>query len=265
MEHQIASTRGDRLAEQQIAEELSELAREAEDDPSAQPTSMETSGAQPATNHQLAKRRYVPFVCCLLAAAGAWWWWSSSANQAMTAPSDPAPPTHGPREAAAPKEAVPSAIVSDLAQQFQSMTRDLAAMKQAIEQLKVTQDKLVRDNEDVASQLAASKEEIARNNRVIDGIKAIQTQMARDSQTLTDRLNANQEELARVTANASAPKEMMPEVTNAIPEEPRVIPQVPLPRPRQPANVAQAPKPAPTPPRPQVKKPQSSLAWPWSR
>ena len=261
----MASTLDDGIAERQIAEELSNLERAAEVSPSDQPTTMETSRAQPATNHQLAKRRYVAFICSLLAASGvAAWWWSSSAHPAMTAPSDPAA-TLSPREAAGPKDASQSAIalVSDLAQQFQSMTRDLTALRQAAEQLKVTQEQLVNDNANVASQLKASQEETARNKGIVDEIKAMQIQMRRESQTLIDRINASQEQLARITANASAPNVI--EETRSIPQEPRVVPEVPLPRPRQPANVAQAPKPAPTPARPQPKKPQSSLSWPWPR
>jgi len=171
----------------------------------------------------------------------------------MMAPSAPAPLTQ-----AAPKDAVPTAVAlsSDLAQQLQPMTRDLAALRQAVEQLKVRQEQLVRDNENVASQLKASQEEMARNNSIIDQIKATQIQMARESQTLTERLNASQEQLARVIANASEPKVM--------PEEPKVMPEIPLPRPRLSANVAQTQKPAPPPARPQAKKPQPSLAWPWS-
>lgn len=259
----MAFTRDVSVAERQIAEELSHLTRKAEDGPSVQPT-METSRA-PATNHQPTKQPHVAFVCSLLAVSfAAWWWWSSSAQPAMRAPSDPAPLTRPPREAAAPKDAAPSAIalVSDLTQQLQSMTRDLAALRQAVEQLNVTQEKLVHDNENVARQLKTGQEELARNSRVIDDVKGIQIQMARESQTLTDRLN--QEQLARATANAPAPKEIMPEVTNGIPEKPKGMQEVPLPRPRQSANVAQAPKPAPIA-RPQAIKPQSSLSWPWSR
>ena len=97
------------------------------------------------------------------------------------------------------------------------MARDLAALRQTVEQLKVRQEQLVRDNENLASQLKASQEEMARNNSIIDQIKATQIQMARESQTLTERLNASQEQLARVIANASEPKVM--------PEEPKVMPR----------------------------------------
>jgi outer membrane murein-binding lipoprotein Lpp len=255
------STLDDRLAERQIAEQLSNLAREAGVSPSAPPTSMETSRPPLATIHQLANWRHVAFVCSLLAASigVAAWWWSSFAHTAMVAPSQALP------EAVAPKDAAPSAVAlsSVLAQQLQPMTRDLAALRQAVEQLKVRQEQLVRDNENVASQLKASQEEMARNNSIIDEIKATQIQMARESQTLTERLNASQEQLARVIANTSAPK-VIPEEPKVSSEEPKVMPEIPLPRPRRSANIAPAPKPVPTPAQPQAKKPQPSLAWPWS-
>ena len=247
-----------------LKEQISNLAREAGASPSAP---MKTSRAPLATIHRLADWRYVAFVGSLLAASigVAAWWWSSSVDTAMMAPSDPAPLTQAAPEAAAPKDVAPTAVAlsSELAQQPQPMARDLAALKQTVEQLKVRQEQLVRDNENLASQLKASQEEMARNNSIIDQIKATQIQMARESQTLTERLNASQEQLARVIANASEPK-AMPGAPKVMPEEPKVMPEIPLPRPRQSANVAQTQKLAPTPARPQAKKPQPSSAWPWS-
>ena len=169
----------------------------------------------------------------------------------MKALSDTAPLTQATPEAAAP---TPITLLADLAQQLQPMTRDLAALKQAVEQLQVRQEQLVRDNENVANQLKASQEEMARNNDIIEQIKATQIQMAREGQTLNERLNASHEQLARVIANASEPKVM--------PEEPKVTPDIPLPRPRQSVNVAHTQRSAPDPARPQAKKPQP--AWPWS-
>jgi TolA-binding protein len=176
----------------------------------------------------------------------------------MRAPSDPVPLIQAAPEAAAPKDVASAAVAlsTELAQQLQPMARDLAALRQTVEQLKVRQDQLIRGNENLTSQFEASREEMARNNGIVDQIKATQIQMARESQALTERVNASQEQLARVIASTSEPKPM--------PEEPKVMPEIPLPRPRQPANVAQTQKPAPTPVRPQAKKPQPSSAWPWS-
>jgi hypothetical protein len=250
-----------------LEQQLSNLAREAGFSPSAPPANMKTSRAPLATIHRLADWRSLAFVGSLLAASigVAAWWWSSSVATAMMAPSDPAPLTQAAPEAAGPKDLAPTAVAlpSELAQQLQPMARDLAGLRQTIEQLEVRQDQLVRDNENLASQLKASREEMARNNGIIDQIKATQIQMARESQTLTERLNASQEQLARVIANASEPK-AMPEAPKVMLEEPKVMPEIPLPRPRQSANVAQTQKPAPTPARPQAKNLQPSLAWPWS-
>jgi hypothetical protein len=97
----------------------------------------------------LANWRYVAFVGSLLAASigVAAWWWSSSAHTAIMPPSAPAPLTQAAPEAVAPKDAAPTAVAlsSDLAQQLEPMTSDLAALMQAVEQLKVRQEQLVRD------------------------------------------------------------------------------------------------------------------------
>jgi endonuclease/exonuclease/phosphatase (EEP) superfamily protein YafD len=269
-EHQVDSTLDDEWIAS-FKEQISNSTREAGASPSAQPTSIKTSRVPLATIHRLADWRYLAFVGSLLAASigVAAWWWSSSVDTAMMAPSDPAPLTQAAPEAALPKDVAPTAVAlsSELAHQLQPMTRDLAALRQTVEQLEVRQEQLVRDNENLASQLEASREEVARNKSIIDQIKATQIQMTRESQTLTERLNASQEQLARVIANASEPKAMpgapkvMPEEPKVSPEEPKATPEIPLPRPRQ---VAQTQKPAPTRARPQAKKPQPSSAWPWS-
>jgi hypothetical protein len=266
----MASTLNDTFAETRAAsmeQQLSNLAREAGIGPSVPPTSTKTSRPPLATSHRLPDWRYVALVGSLLAASigVAAWWRSSSVDTAMMARSDPKPLTQAAPEAAAPKDVASAAVAlsSELAQQLQPMARDLAALRQTVEQLKVRQEQLVRDNENLTSQFEASREETARNKGIVDQIKATQSQMARESQTLAERVNASQEQLARGVGSASE-SEAMPEAPKAMPEEPKVMPEIPLPRPRQPANVAQAQNPTPTPARPQAKKPQPSFAWPWS-
>jgi len=267
----------DKPAEGQLAsfeEQLSNLAREAGVNPSDPPTSMKTFRAPPATIHGLKDWRYLTFVGSLLAASigVAAWWWSSSVHTEAMAPSDPAPLTQAAPKDAAPTDVAPNAVAlsSDLAQQLQPIARELAALRQAVEQLEMRQEQLVRDNENVASQLKASNAEMARNNDIIEQIKTTQIQMARESETVTERLNASQEQLARVIANASEPKvtpeepKVMSEEPKVSPEEPKVMPEIPLPRPRQSTIVAQTQTPAPTSARRLAKKPQPSLAWPWS-
>ncbi|WP_245310312.1 hypothetical protein [Bradyrhizobium jicamae] len=263
-----------------MEQQFSNLAREVGISPSAPPTSMETPRPSLATGHRLAGWRSLVFVGSLLAASiGVAAWRSSSVDTAMKAPSDPTPLTQAAPEAAAPKDvaSVTVGLSSGSAQQPQPMASDLAALRQTVEQLKERQEQLVRDNENLTSQLAASREEMARNNSIVEQMKATQIQMARESQALTERVNASQEQLARSIASASDPKSMpeapkmipeepkaMPEAPRMMSEEPRVMPEIPLPRPRQPATVGQAQKPSPTAARPQPKKPQPLLAWPWS-
>jgi len=265
----MASTLNEKFAEGQagsLEQQLSNLAHEAGISPSAPPTSMKTSRPPPATSHRLADWRFVVLVGSLLATPiGVAAWRSSSADTAMMAPSDPKPLAQAAPESAAPKDvaSVTVGLSSGVAQQLQPMARDLAALRQTVEQLKVRQEQLVRDNENLTSQFEASREETARNKGIVDQIKATQIQMARESQTLTERVNASQEQPARGIASASEP-EAMPEAPKMMPEEPKVMPEIPLPRPRQAATVGQAQKPTPTPARQQAKKPQPLLAWPWS-
>ena len=156
-----------------LKEQFSNLPREA-----APPTSMKTSRAPLATIHRLADWRYLALVGSLLAASigVAAWWWSSSVDAAMMAPANSAPLTQAAPEAATPKDVAPTAVAlsSELAQQLQPMARDLAALRQTVEQLEVRQEQLVRENENLASQLKASREEVAGNNSIIDQIKATQ-------------------------------------------------------------------------------------------
>ena len=254
----------DRLVEGQIAsleEQLSNLAREAGVSSSAAPTSIKRFPILLATLQ--ADWRYVALVGSLLAVSlgVVAWWWSFSADTAKMPPPDPAPLAR-----AAPEAVVPTAVAlrPESSQQLQTTARDLAALSQTVEQLKARQEQLIRDDENLASQLKESREESARNNGIIFQIRADQIQMARENQTLTERLNASQDQLARVIANASEPK-AMPEASPAVSsEEPKVVPDIPLPRPRQSANVVQTQRPARPPERPQAKKPQPSISWPWS-
>ncbi|MBT1509505.1 hypothetical protein KIP88_03230 [Bradyrhizobium sp. SRL28] len=269
----MASTLNETFAAGQagsLEQQLSNLAREVGISPSAPPTNMKTSRPPPAASHRLADWRYVAFVGSLSAAfiGVAAWWWSSSADTAMMARSDPKPLTQAAPEAAAPKDVASAAVAmsSELAQQLQPMARDLADLRQTVEELKVRQEQLVRDNENLTSQFAASREETSRNKGIVDQINATQIQLARENQTLTEQVNASQEQLARVIGSASEPK-AMPEASKMMPEEPKVttevpkvMPEIPLPRPRQPATVGQTQNPT----RPQAKKPQPLLAWPWS-
>ncbi|SEE51534.1 hypothetical protein [Bradyrhizobium erythrophlei] len=257
------STRDNKVAEGRLTsmeEQLSNFAREAGVSPLSPTTSTKVPRALRAMIHRLEDWRYpasVGFVVLASIVGGIWWW--SSIGTAVVSPSNPTPLTQ-----ARPKDIAPIAVVPspDIAQQLQPMARDLASLRQAVEQLQLRQEQLARDNESVASQLKASQVETARNNDVIGQIKAAQIQMAQDSKTMTERLNASQEQLASLIANASAPK-AEPDEPKPSSEQPKVTSEIPVPRPRPPTNVTQTHKRAPNAARPQANKPQPS-AWPWS-
>ena len=65
---------------------------------------------------------------------------------------------------AAPQDVAPAAapISPELTQLLQTMARDLANVQQGIEQLKTSQEELVRENARTAEQLKASQEQMAR-------------------------------------------------------------------------------------------------------
>jgi hypothetical protein len=66
---------------------------------------------------------------------------------------------------AAPEDVAPTAAATlspELTQLLQSMARDLATLRQGIEQIKASQEQLARDNAHTAEQLKASQEQMAR-------------------------------------------------------------------------------------------------------
>src|SRR5260370_16769095 len=104
-----------------LAEQLTNLAREAGVNPSDPPTSMKTFRAPRATIHGLADWRYLAFVGSLLAASigVAAWWWSSSVHTETMAPSHPPPLTHAAPKHPPPPNVTPTplALPSPLSQQ----------------------------------------------------------------------------------------------------------------------------------------------------
>jgi hypothetical protein len=140
----------------------------------------------------------------------------------------PAPPAQ-----ATPQDVAPTAapLSPELAQRLQTMARDLANVEQGIEQLKTSQEQMVRDNANLAEQL-----------------KAAQAQMARDNENAAAQLKASQEQIARVIAKASE-QNLRPK-TSAPPPRPIATPaRKPVPKLSPPQ--ARARPLAPTPPEPE--------------
>jgi hypothetical protein len=128
-----------------------------------------------------------------------------------------------------PQDVAPTAapLSPELAQWLQTMARDLANVEQGIEQLKTSQEQMVRDNAKLAEQL-----------------KAAQAQMARDNENAAEQLKASQEQMARLIAKASE-QNLRPKAS-APPPRPIVTPtRKPVPKLSSPQATARplAPKP----------------------
>jgi hypothetical protein len=111
-------------------------------------------------------------------------------SAAVATPPQPVPPAHTAPEDAAPTSAIPSPTPT---QPLQSIASDLAAMEQEIEQLKMS-----------IQQLRTSQEQMVRNNaELAEQIKAERAQMARDNESAAEQLKATQEQMARLIAKVS--------------------------------------------------------------
>ena len=137
-------------------------------------------------------------------------------------------PQPAPLAQTTPQDVAPTAAPPELAQWLQTMARDLANVEQGIEQLKTSQEQIVRDNAQLAEQL-----------------KAAQAQMARDNANAAEQLKASQEQMARLIAKASE-QNLRPK-TSASPPRPIATPtRKPVPKLSSPQ--ARARPLAPTPP-----------------
>ena len=111
---------------------------------------------------------------------------SPLAVQAVAA--ETATPQPAPLAQTVPEDVVTTvaALSPELTQLLEPMARDLATVGQRIEQLKASQEQMVRDNARAAEQLMASQE-----------------QMARDNARAAEQLMASHEQIARVIAKVS--------------------------------------------------------------
>jgi hypothetical protein len=139
-------------------------------------------------------------------------------------------PQPAPVAQAAPQDVAPTAapLAPELAQWMQTVARDLTNVEQGIEQLKTSQEQLVRDNAELAGQL-----------------KAAQAQMARDNENASQQLKASQEQMARLVAKASE-QNLRPRTSAPPPRPIATATRKPVPKLSSPQ--ARARPPAATPP-----------------
>lgn len=105
-----------------------------------------------------------------------------------------------PQALTTPREGVlPAPLISpEIAQPLQRMADDLANLEQQIEQLKATQEHIIRSEALVAEQLRTSQEQMVRDNaRVFEQLRTSQEQMVRDNARVVEQLNAALAQMAR--------------------------------------------------------------------
>ena len=119
------------------------------------------------------------------------------------------PPQPGPPAQTTPPDfaPAPAQVSPELARLLQTIAHDIANLDQGIEQFKMSQEQVARDNAKAIEQLRASVEQLASNNAdATEQLKASQEQMARDNAKAIEQVKANQEQISHLLAKASEPK-----------------------------------------------------------
>jgi hypothetical protein len=103
-----------------------------------------------------------------------------------------------------PRGVTPTAapMSPDLAQRLQTMAHDLANEAQGIEQLKISQEQMVRDIETVGEQLKAALSQMNRDNAAVGALKTALSQMTRDNAAVAEQLKASLSQMTRDNAAA---------------------------------------------------------------
>jgi ABC-type transporter Mla subunit MlaD len=153
--------------------------------------------------------------------------------------------------------------------QAQTMTRELANVEQAIDQLKRERAQIMRDNAEVADRLKATQElarrsadiaenlkatqaEVIRQNAdLADDLKAARAQTTRDNAEFTERLKASQEQMAKLSEQLKTSQEQLARLT-ASERKPRPKPVASAPTATAAAVRRVAPTTAPPPPQARV-------------
>lgn len=113
-----------------------------------------------------------------------------TATVAQATPTGSEPPAAPKNSPATP---VVAPISSELNRQMGDIVRDLASVKQGLDQLKAEQSRIGQENAELSEQLKAMREMARHNVELTENLTAMQTQTAREIGILTDQLKANQD------------------------------------------------------------------------
>jgi len=100
-------------------------------------------------------------------------------------------------------------IAPDLAQQIQTIARELANLEQGIDQLKTGQAQMIRDNAELAEHLKAAQEMARHNADLAEDLKAAQAQMARDNVNFAEQLRTTQEQMTKIAEHLKESQEQV--------------------------------------------------------
>jgi regulator of replication initiation timing len=143
-----------------------------------------------------------------------------------------------------------------------AMAREVADLKQEIEQLKTRQSQIPLDNSELDRQLKQAQELPRSNADLIKDLKTAQTQLAQDNAELAAQLKASQEQVSKLTAQLDAGQTQVATIAaqikamqnqNARVAEQKQRSKLPI----SPAAASSPPKQLPPKPRLQPAKPQA--------
>ena len=269
----ISPVRDDRGSEEQILEHITGALQEAVRQPSGAvraAVSRANEQASVRSSHAGSGLRVLIGLMLTAVIAFAWYSYGSEAKLLMAGwapqaslasllslikPQDQAQPSR----AATANEAASKAVIvaqnlpqevraegvstaTDMAEWLQTAARDLANVEQAIQQLKASQEQIVRDNAELADRLKATEEQVARDNAAVadrltateaqiarenaknvDELKAAQSQMAHDNAALSSELKAALEQMKGAIAKASKPTERASEQNPRPKPSPQIV------------------------------------------
>ncbi len=90
----------------------------------------------------------------------------------------------------------------------QVMARDLATLREGVEELKAKQDQITRRNAKIAEQVEANQEQMARDNaKLAEQLKTSQEQAARNNAKVAEQIDASQQQIARIINKTSKQNE----------------------------------------------------------
>jgi cytoskeletal protein RodZ len=108
-----------------------------------------------------------------------------------------------------PTTPVAAPMAPELAQQVQTLVRELANVEQGIGQLETEHSQIVHENGELIERLKATQEIARHNADLIEDLRASQAQITRDNVNLAGQLKASQELMANIAEQLKESREQV--------------------------------------------------------